>query len=379
MTLDILCVCGARPNFMKIDAVVRAMRSVAGLRPSIVHTGQHYDERMFKVLFEDLGLPRPDVDLEVGSGSHAVQTARIMERFEPVLLERRPDLVLVVGDVNSTVSCGLVAVKLGIPLGHVEAGLRSRDRSMPEEINRVVTDSISDLLFASEQSGMANLRREGVPEENLCFAGNVMIDTLLRHRERAEGSAVLNELGVSPKGYAVLTLHRPANVDDPAVLGGIVEIVEAIEGRLPVVFPVHPRTRQRLSDAGLLARLEARRDFQAVEPLGYLDFLKLIAHARILLTDSGGIQEEATILRVPCLTLRDSTERPATVAAGFNRVVGVNPATVLAAFDEMLAAPPAGGEPPERWDGRAGERIAARIEELGGEGLASLRRVRAGG
>jgi UDP-N-acetylglucosamine 2-epimerase (non-hydrolysing) len=379
MTLDVLCVCGARPNFMKIDAVVRAMRAVPGLRPAIVHTGQHYDERMFEVLFEDLGLPRPDVDLEVGSGSHAVQTARIMERFEPVVRERRPDLVLVVGDVNSTVACGLVAVKLGIPLGHVEAGLRSRDRAMPEEINRVVTDSISDLLFASEESGMENLRREGVPEENLCFAGNVMIDTLLRHRDRAEESAVLGELGVETRGYAVLTLHRPSNVDDAAALEGIVEIVEAVEERLPVVFPVHPRTRGRLAEAGLLDRLQARRGFRAVEPLGYLDFLKLIAHARVLLTDSGGIQEEATILRVPCLTLRDSTERPATVASGFNRVVGTDPATVLAAFEEVLAVPPGGGEPPAGWDGRAGERIAARIAELGTGGLARLQAVRAGG
>jgi UDP-N-acetylglucosamine 2-epimerase (non-hydrolysing) len=379
MSLDILCVCGARPNFMKIDAVVRAMDAVPGLRPSIVHTGQHYDERMFKVLFDDLGLPRPDVDLEVGSGSHAMQTARIMERFEPVVLELRPDLVLVVGDVNSTVACGLVAVKLGVPLGHVEAGLRSRDRAMPEEINRVVTDSISDLLFVSEESGMVNLRREGVPEENLCFAGNVMIDTLLRHRDRAEESAVLDELRVEPGGYAVLTLHRPSNVDDPAVLGAVVEIVEAVEERLPVVFPVHPRTRRRLADAGLLSRLQARRGFRAVEPLGYLDFLKLTAHARLLLTDSGGIQEEATILRVPCLTLRDSTERPATVVSGFNRVVGTDPAAVLSAFEEVLAAPPGGGEPPEGWDGRAGERIAARIAELGVEGLARLQVVRADG
>lgn len=379
MTLDVLCVCGARPNFMKIDAVVRAMRAHPELRPAIVHTGQHYDERMYRVLFEDLGLPRPDVDLEVGSGSHAVQTARIMERFEPVVRERRPGLVLVVGDVNSTVACGLVAVKLGVPLGHVEAGLRSRDRAMPEEINRVVTDSISDLLFASEESGMANLRAEGVPEENLVFAGNVMIDTLLRHRERAEESAILAQVAVEPGGYAVLTLHRPSNVDDPRALAGVVEIVEAVEERLPVVFPVHPRTRRRLADAGLLARLEARRGFRAVEPLGYLDFLKLIASARVLLTDSGGIQEEATILRVPCLTLRDSTERPATVASGYNRVVGTRPEAVLAAFAAALEAPPAGGAPPQGWDGRAGERIAARIAELGPEGLARLQAVRAGG
>jgi UDP-N-acetylglucosamine 2-epimerase (non-hydrolysing) len=302
-----------------------------------------------------------------------------MERFEPVVRERRPDLVLVVGDVNSTVACGLVAVKLGIPLGHVEAGLRSRDRAMPEEINRVVTDAISDLLFASEESGMENLRREGVPEENLCFAGNVMIDTLLRHRDRAEESAVLAELAVETGGYAVLTLHRPSNVDAAAALEAVVEIVEAVAQRLPVVFPVHPRTRARLAETGLLDRLQARRGFRAVEPLGYLDFLKLIAHARVLLTDSGGIQEEATILRVPCLTLRESTERPATVASGFNRVVGIRPETVIAAFEEVLAGPPAGGAPPQRWDGKAGERIAARIAELGTAGLARLQGVRAGG
>jgi UDP-N-acetylglucosamine 2-epimerase (non-hydrolysing) len=357
---------------MKIAAVIEAMAPHPELEPRIIHTGQHYDERLSRVMFEDLGLPRPDVDLEVGSASHAVQTAEIMKRYEPVILEDRPDLVMVVGDVNSTVACSLVAAKLGVPVAHVEAGLRSRDRGMPEEINRVATDSLSDLLFASEEAGALNLRAEGVPDENVFFVGNVMIDTLLRHRERADRSTVLRDLALEPRGYALVTLHRPSNVDDPASLSAMVGVLEEVAGELPVVFPAHPRTAARLAEHGQRERLEASPNVRLVEPLGYIDFLKLMAEARIILTDSGGIQEEATVLRVPCLTLRENTERPATVESGWNRIVGTDPATILAAFRDALAGGGGSTEPPARWDGRAGERIVETLRSLGVVGLCKL-------
>ena len=267
-----------------------------------------------------------------------MQTAEIMRAFEPVVLEQRPDAVLVVGDVNSTIACGLVAVKLGVRLVHVEAGLRSFDREMPEEINRVLTDAISDLLFCTEQSGVDNLRREGIADAKIHLVGNVMIDTLLRHRERAEASRVLETLGLAPGGYAVLTLHRPSNVDDPAVLAKLLDVLEVIVADQPLVFPVHPRTRQKLEQFGLAARVAAQPALRLVDPVGYLDFLKLMAHARVVLTDSGGIQEETTILGVPCLTLRENTERPVTVELGTNRLVGQQPDRILAAYREVMAA-----------------------------------------
>jgi UDP-N-acetylglucosamine 2-epimerase (non-hydrolysing) len=370
--MRIACVCGARPNFVKLAAVVEAMRPHRELRPFVVHTGQHYDERLSAAMFEDLALPRPDFHLEVGSGSHAMQTAEVMQRFEPVVLEERPDLVLVVGDVNSTVACSLVAAKLGIAVAHVEAGLRSFDRSMPEELNRVVTDALSDLLFVSEPSGMANLRREGVGEEHIFFVGNVMIDTLLRHVVRARSSDVLERLGLRPGEHAVVTLHRPGNVDAPGRLVAVVDLLESLAARLAVVFPMHPRARAQLAAAGLLARLEHR--LHLLEPQGYLDFLRLLSTARIVLTDSGGVQEEATVLRIPCLTLRENTERPATVVAGWNRIVGTDPDRVLAEVDTLLAGPVHGGAAPEKWDGRAGERIARVLLQLGPEGVRRLRK-----
>ena len=369
--MRICCVCGARPNFMKIAAVVEAFRARPELETAIVHTGQHYDSKLSKAIFDDLGLPRPDVDLEVGSASHVVQTAEIMKRFEPVVEELRPDLVLVVGDVNSTVACSLVATKLGIAVAHVEAGLRSFDRSMPEEINRIVTDALSHLLFVSEESGMVNLRREGVPEDNLFFVGNVMIDTLLRHRERAEASQILRELALEPGGYAVLTLHRPSNVDDPEVFGRLAGSFSEIGRELPVVFPVHPRTRARLDAHPVLAEAEAAGAVRLVDPLAYLDFLKLMAEASVVLTDSGGIQEETTILQVPCLTLRENTERPATVTAGLNSVVGTDPRAILDAFRAARGGARS-ASPPEGWDGRAGERIAAALAGLDRESLERL-------
>jgi UDP-N-acetylglucosamine 2-epimerase (non-hydrolysing) len=352
-------VVGARPNLIKIAPLLEAFSRRPGIEALLVHTGQHYDANMSELFFRELGIPEPDLNLEVGSASHAVQTAEIMRAFEPVVLEHRPDAVIVVGDVNSTIACGLVAVKLGVRLAHVEAGLRSFDRSMPEEINRVLTDAISDFLFCTEESGVRNLRREGVPAERIHLVGNVMIDTLLRHREKADQSRILADLGLAPRAFAVLTLHRPANVDDPAVLGRLVEALEEIHRDLAIAFPVHPRTRQKLAAFGLAERLAALPELRLVEPLGYLDFLKLMADARLVLTDSGGIQEETAILGVPCLTLRENTERPVTVACGTNRLVGRDPGRILSAWREIRdgAAPPP--RVPPLWDGRAAERIAA--------------------
>ena len=355
--MKICCVCGARPNFMKIAAVTRAMEVCPELERFIVHTGQHYDKRMCKIMFDDLQLPRPDVDLGVGSGSHAAQTAKIMRRFERVVVEQRPDVVIVVGDVNSTMACALVAVKLQVPVAHVEAGLRSFDRTMPEEINRVMTDAVSDLLFVSEPSGLENLRREGVAERHVFFVGNVMIDTLLRHRQQADRSEILTRLALEPKGYAVLTLHRPANVDDPKALGRLVDALQQVQTMLAVVFPVHPRTLNRLREFDLLARLQALPALTLIEPLGYLDFLKLMAEARLVLTDSGGIQEETTILNVPCLTLRENTERPATLESGLNRLVGSDATTICQGVQRIVCDGVVRRRRPEKWDGHAGRRI----------------------
>ena len=354
--LRILHVVGARPNFMKIAPVLEACGRRGGIASTLVHTGQHYDERMSKLFFEQLGIPRPAIDLEVGSGTQAVQTAMILQRIEPVLTAESPDLVLVVGDVNSTLACSLAAVKLSIPVAHVEAGLRSFDRSMPEEVNRVVTDAISDLLFVTEQSGVENLMREGVPAERIHLVGNVMIDTLLKHREAARSSRIVEDLGL-PEDYAVLTLHRPANVDAPEAFGRIMEPVLELARRMPVVFPVHPRTRRAVE--GLLAASGGGADLRAIEPLGYLDFVRLMDRARLVLTDSGGIQEETTILGVACVTLRDNTERPVTLTHGTNRLAGTRAASIRDAIAEALAddAPPPPAPP--LWDGHAAERIAA--------------------
>lgn len=363
--VKIVNIVGARPNLMKIAPLMEVMRRTPGVDPILVHTGQHYDERMSELFFRELEIPAPDHYLGVGSGTHAQQTAQVMVRLEPLFKELRPDLVLVVGDVNSTLAAALVASKLGILLAHVEAGLRSFDRSMPEEVNRIVTDALSDLLFTTERGAMENLRREGIAEEKVHFVGNVMIDTLLRHRERAEALDVPGSFGVPPGAYAVVTLHRPSNVDTPEALAGMVDVVAGVAERLPVVFPVHPRTRSRLAEAGLLARLEAEPAVRLTEPLGYLEFLGLLAGARIVLTDSGGVQEETTILGVPCLTLRENTERPVTITHGTNRLVGTDPARILAAVDETLAAPRPEGRRPELWDGRAAERIVDTLVSRG--------------
>lgn len=364
--MKIVNVVGARPNFMKIAPLMAAYGKHPGIEPLLVHTGQHYDAAMSELFFRQLGIPEPDINLEVGSASHASQTAEIMKAFEPVMLEHRPDVVLVVGDVNSTIACGLVAVKLGARLVHVEAGLRSRDRAMPEEINRVLTDTISDLLFCTEQSGVDNLLAEGVPQDRVFLVGNVMIDTLLKNRAQAEQSTILDQLGLASRAYAPLTLHRPSNVDDPETFGRILDALEVIQRDLPVIFPVHPRTRAVLKQSPLGSRVEGMSGLRLIDPLGFLDFLKLMSEARLVLTDSGGIQEETTILGVPCLTLRENTERPITIEIGSNRLVGTDTRAILDAYHAVTSGQQSTGQQPPLWDGKAAERIVEIIlRELG--------------
>lgn len=356
--MHVLHVVGARPNFMKVAPVLRALAGRPGVRQTLVHTGQHYDANMSDVFFRELGVPPPDVNLEVGSGSQAQQTAEVMRRFEPVVQERQPDWVLVYGDVNSTLAAALVCAKLLVRVAHVEAGLRSFDRTMPEEINRIVTDRLADLLFTPSRDGDDNLRREGVAPEKIRLVGNVMIDTLVRLLPGAQERwpALRDRLGlVEQRPYALVTLHRPSNVDEPDGLRRLVQALAGLAGALEVVFPVHPRTRRRLDDLGITtADLPAR----LLEPLGYLDFLALQAHARVVVTDSGGVQEETTYLQVPCLTVRANTERPVTVSDGTNLLVGTDPARLLPEVRRLLSEPKGPRRVPELWDGQAGERIA---------------------
>ncbi|MCY2930943.1 MAG: UDP-N-acetylglucosamine 2-epimerase (non-hydrolyzing) [Planctomycetota bacterium] len=356
--MKIVSVAGARPNFMKIAPLMEAFRNHPGITPMLVHTGQHYDERMSDLFFRQLGIPEPDINLGIGSGSHAVQTAEIMKVFEPICLEHKPDAVLVVGDVNSTIACGLVAVKLGIKLVHVEAGLRSFDRAMPEEINRLLTDAISDILFCTEQSGVDNLLHEGVAREKVFLVGNVMIDTLIKNRAKADASPILEDLGLRAGEYAVLTLHRPSNVDDPAIFGRLLDSLEVIQRDLPIVFPTHPRTRKNIGVMGLGERIDGMKNLRLIDPAGYLDFLKLTANARLVLTDSGGIQEETTILKVPCLTLRENTERPVTAEIGSNQIVGTTPERILEAYRRIITGQQRRPQTPPLWDGQAAVRIA---------------------
>ncbi len=362
--LRVLHVAGARPNFIKIAPLMAALREHSEIEQRLVHTGQHYDERLSKVFFDDLQIDRPNVNLEVGSGSHAVQTARIMMAFEGVCVEWQPDLVVVVGDVNSTVACALVGAKLGIAIAHVEAGLRSFDWTMPEEINRVVTDRLADVLFTTEQSANENLRREGVPSERIHFVGNVMVDTLLRYREQARSLQVPERLGVVPKEFALVTLHRPANVDSGEALAGILEGICQVAKIMPVLFPIHPRTKGRIDSLGLQDQLGGTR---TLEPLGYLEFLGLMNDAAVVLTDSGGIQEETTVLGVPCLTLRPNTERPVTVEQGSNTLVRLDPGAIVTAVERAVDGSAAGNrgphQIPELWDGKAAVRIARIIND----------------
>jgi UDP-N-acetylglucosamine 2-epimerase (non-hydrolysing) len=353
-------VVGARPNFMKMAPVVREQR-LRGLEALLVHTGQHYDAAMSDVFFRELGMPAPDVHLGVGSDSHARQTAAILVAFEQTCLARRPDLVVVGGDVNSTMAVALVAAKLLIPVAHVEAGLRSGDRTMPEEVNRVVTDHVSDLLFASEPSGRENLLAEGVPEARIHLVGNCMVDSLREHVDAALAAAPWRALGLPEGGYALVTLHRPSNVDDDATLARLLGALGEIAARLPVLFPVHPRTRARIAALGLSTPSALR----LCEPLPYLTFLGLEARARCVLTDSGGIQEETTALGVPCATLRANTERPITVTEGTNRLVGNDPAALRAAVDDILAGLWPSGRCPALWDGQAAGRIVDVLSRFG--------------
>jgi len=365
----VVCVVGARPNFMKMAPLLRAFAAEPRLPPILlVHTGQHYDHALNDQLFRDLGLPTPDINLGVGSGSHAVQTAEVMKRFEPIVEAQRPSCVLVVGDVNSTLSCSLVAAKLHVPVVHVEAGLRSFDRAMPEEVNRVLTDQLSDLLYTTERGAAANLAREGIAAERVHFVGNLMIDSLLSALPKAVPLAeLLRREGIASPltgkdRYAVVTMHRPANVDDPAALANVLAILQQVAQRVPIVWPMHPRTRAKIAEFGYGERLADPR-IVCVPPQGYLEMVGLMRDAAVVLTDSGGVQEETTALGVPCLTLRPSTERPITVEQGTNLVVGTDPQRVLAALDETLATGGKRGRVPEYWDGRTAERIGAHLSE----------------
>ncbi|MCW5977395.1 MAG: UDP-N-acetylglucosamine 2-epimerase (non-hydrolyzing) [Bryobacteraceae bacterium] len=355
--MSICNVVGARPNFMKIAPIVDELRR-RGRPQFLVHTGQHYDPKVSEVFFRDLGLPEPDIYLGVGSDTHGRQTARIMIALEEIWERQRPELAIVVGDVNSTMASALVAAKQRIPLAHVEAGLRSFDRSMPEEINRIVTDQLSDLLFTTEQSGNDNLRAEGVAAERIHFVGNCMIDTLLRHLDAAACLEPWREFGYRPGGYALITLHRPSNVDDPATLKALLETLNDLSRRVPMLFPVHPRTRNRMADHGIATAPALR----LCEPLSYLTFLGLMAKAKCVLTDSGGIQEETTVLGVPCLTLRWNTERPVTVSQGTNRLVGSDPARIRAGFEAILDENRTTATRPPLWDGQAARRIVDVLE-----------------
>jgi UDP-N-acetylglucosamine 2-epimerase (non-hydrolysing) len=377
--VKIVGVVGARPNFVKMAALMAEIRRHPDLDSRLIDTGQHYDASMAGRFFHDLELPPADVCLKVGSGSHAYQTAEVMQRLEGVLERLRPDIVVVVGDVNSTMAAALTAVKLGLPVAHVEAGLRSFDRSMPEEINRVVTDAIADELFASEESGRQNLLREGIDAERIHLVGNVMIDALDRFRSRWEASTIQGTFGLEAGGYGVVTLHRPSNVDAPEVLGAVMESLDDVARTLPLVFPVHPRTRQRLAEAGIEVGSPAGqghgvRGVLYTEPLGYLDFMSLVANARVVLTDSGGLQEETTALGVPCVTLRDTTERPITVTHGTNRLVGVAPRRIVEEVRRVLHTPPAPSARPPLWDGRASERIVRILRQRGARGPAGSSR-----
>ena len=363
--LKIALVVGARPNFMKVAPILFEMRRYPDqFQTLLVHTGQHYDSKMSDVFFDDLGLPLPDVFLGVGSGSHAVQTAQTMIAFEKVLLDHRPDWVVVVGDVNSTVACALDAVKLDISVAHVEAGLRSRDRSMPEEINRILTDSISSLLLTPSLDANANLLAEGIAEEKIRFVGNVMIDSLRRFDAYTAQTNALEAVGVEARAYGLVTLHRPSNVDDPRQLHSLLNVFEKIQQQVPLVFPVHPRTRKMMTECGLMDRIGRMPGLRLMDPLGYKDFVQLERNALLVLTDSGGVQEETTVFHVPCLTIRNNTERPVTVDCGTNTVVGTDEGTILREASKIIAGRGKTGRIPDGWDGRAAERIVAVFRQI---------------
>lgn len=363
--LKIINVAGARPNFMKVAPLVSAMeRRATEFSRLLVHTGQHYDANMSDAFFRDLELPAPDVYLGVGSDTHTAQTAAIMKAFEPVVVKEKPDWVIVVGDVNSTLACALACAKSGVKVAHVEAGLRSRDRSMPEEINRLLTDQIADMLFTPSHDADENLLAEGIPPERIHFVGNIMIDSMLGNLERAKRSTVRTELGVEGQNYALLTLHRPSNVDDRAAFARILDALEAIGARVPIIFPAHPRTRKTIAGLCLTERIERSKGLRLIEPLGYLDFLRLMTGARLVLTDSGGIQEETTVLGIPCVTLRETTERPITVEMGTNTIAGTDAAKIVnAALTALDSSGKSGPCIPPLWDGKTADRILNALSE----------------
>ncbi len=357
--MKILGIVGARPNFVKMAPIAKEIERTAFADFKLVHTGQHYDDSMSKVFFDELGMPKPDIWLGVGSASHSKQTARIMSKLEDVMIDEGPDLVIIVGDVNSTLAASLVCAKMGIKLAHVEAGLRSFDTDMPEEINRIIADRLSDLLFVTEKSGMTNLEKEGIRSENAYLVGNVMVDSLLNNITKAESTGIIKSLSLDGP-YALMTIHRPSNVDDPMNFAKIIDILESVSSKIPVVFPLHPRTRKRMEEYGL--QLD-NPNIISTPPLGYLDFLNLMNESTVVLTDSGGIQEETSVLGVPCLTLRENTERPITVELGTNEIVGLDKGKILACVRDILTGSWKKGEIPPLWDGKASERIVQTIRD----------------
>jgi UDP-N-acetylglucosamine 2-epimerase (non-hydrolysing) len=359
-------IAAARPNFMKIAPLYHALASESWCRAVVVHTGQHYDQNMSGSFFDDLHLPTPDYHLEVGSGTHAVQTGRVMIEYERVCLQERPHWIVVVGDVNSTVACALVGTKLGIPVVHLEAGLRSRDRTMPEEINRLVTDAIADVLWTPSTDADENLQREGVPAEKIDFIGNIMIDSYELQRARIDADDTRQRLGLAPKSFGVVTLHRPSNVDSRVKLGALMQQIRLVARELPLVFPIHPRTRKRLAEYGMLNELAGNPRLHVMEPLGYVQFMNLVSSARVAITDSGGIQEETTYLGIPCLTLRENTERPITVSQGTNRLARAE--TLLENMQTVLHGTSNTGRRPERWDGKTACRAVESLRRRAGIG-----------
>jgi len=362
--LKVINVVGARPNFMKIAPIQRVMQTSEKINPFLVHTGQHYDEKMSKLFFTDLELPEPDIYLNVGSGSHATQTAKIMIEFEKVLKKEKPDLILVVGDVNSTAACSLVASKMGVQIGHVEAGLRSFDRDMPEEINRIVTDALSDYLFVTEQSGLDNLKNEGISDSKVFFTGHVMIDSLIYFLEKAKQSDILDKMQINGTPYVLVTLHRPSNVDVKENLEKLLDAFEKVGKDLKIIFPIHPRTKKMINNFDLDQKVKFNKNLYLTDPIGYLDFMKLMHNSKLCLTDSGGIQEETTYLGIPCITMRENTERPVTVDIGTNVIVGSNTNLIVTEVEKILQGKQKTGKIPELWDGNAAERIVEILEKI---------------
>ena len=366
--MHVINVVGARPNFMKIAPIMRAMKKTKGMKPTLVHTGQHYDQKMSKSFFDELDIPKPDINLNVGSGTHTSQTAEVMLRFEEVVENKKPDLILVVGDVNSTMACSLVGSKLRIPVAHVESGLRSGDRDMPEEINRLVTDSISDILITTSTDADANLIAEGVPKNRIFFTGNVMIDNLMHNLPKAKQQQTAEKMGLKPKTYTLVTLHRPSNVDTKASLSQIMAALERIQQESTIIFPVHPRTRANIEKFVTKSQMKRLKNIRFIEPQSYFNFLNLMMNAALVLTDSGGIQEETTVLGVPCLTARENTERPVTITEGTNKLVGTNKDKIITAALKSLHGKAKSGRRPKYWDGKAAERIVKVIQKLESRG-----------